>query len=47
MEQILRINKFRPLVKRDLVKAVNKIRGTLSHKVINELLEWNRQFGGV
>ena len=47
MEQILKIKKFRPLVKKDLVKAVNKIRGTLSHKVINELLEWNRQFGGV
>ena len=47
MEQILRIQKFRPLVKNDLVKSVQKIRGTLSHKVINELLEWNEQFGGV
>ena len=47
MEQILRIPKFRPLVKRDLEKAVKKIRGTLNHKVIDELLEWNKQFGGV
>ena len=47
MEQILRIPKFRPLVKNDLVKSVKKIRGTLSSKVINELLEWNEQFGGV
>ena len=47
MEQILRIPKFRPLVKNDLVKSVKKIRGTLSSKVINELLEWNDQFGGV
>jgi len=47
MEQILRINKFRPLVKQDLVKAVHKIRGTLSHKIIDELLKWNEQFGGI
>ena len=47
MDQILRIKKFRPLVKKDLVKSVKKIRGTLSHKVIDELLKWNEQFGGV
>jgi spastin len=47
MEQILRINKFRPLVKQDLVKAVHKIRGTLSNKIIDELLKWNEQFGGI
>ena len=47
MDQILRINKFRPLVKKDLIKACQKIRGTLSHKIINELLVWNEQFGGV
>ena len=47
MEQILKIKKFRPLVKNDLVLAVNKIRGSLSNKVIGELLKWNEQFGGV
>ena len=47
MEQILHIDKFRPLFKKDLVKACSKIRGTLSPKVINELLTWNEQFGGV
>ena len=47
MDEILRIDKFRPLYKKDLVKACQKIRGTLSHKIINELLEWNSQFGGV
>ena len=47
MDQILKIKKFRPLVKKDLLKACNKIRGTLSHKVIDELLQWNEQFGGV
>ena len=47
MDQIMRINKFRPLVKKDLVKSVQKIRGSLNHKIINELLKWNEQFGGV
>ena len=47
MEEILRIPKFRPLVKQDLVKAVHKIRGTLSNKIIKELLDWNEQFGGI
>ena len=47
MEQILKIKKFRPLVKNDLVKAVKKIRGTMSDKIINELIKWNEQFGGV
>ena len=47
MEQILHIQKFRPLVKNDLLKAVNKIRGTMSNKIIDELIKWNEQFGGV
>ena len=45
MEEILKINKFRPLVKDDLIKAVQKIRGTLSKKVRDELQKWNEQFG--
>ena len=47
MEEILKINKFRPLGKEDLVKAVQKIRGTLSKKVRDELQKWNEQFGGI
>ena len=47
IDQIMRINKFRPLVKKDLVKSVQKIRGSLSNKVIDELLKWNKQFGGI
>ena len=47
MEQIMKIKKFRPLVKNDLVLAVNKIRGSLNNKIIGELLKWNEQFGGV
>ena len=47
MEEILKINKFRPLVKDDLIKAVQKIRGTLSKKVRDELQKWNEQFGGI
>ena len=47
MEEILKIKKFRPLYKDDLIKAVQKIRGTLSKKVKDELQKWNDQFGGI
>ena len=47
MDEILKIQKFRPLVKQDLLNAVKKIRGTLSKKVRDELQKWNEQFGGV
>ena len=40
-------HKFRPLVKNDLILAVNKIRGSLSNKIIGELMKWNEQFGGI
>ena len=46
-EQIMQTKKFRPLVKQDLLNAVQKIRGTLSKKVRDELKKWNDQFGGV
>ena len=46
-EEILKLKKFRPLVKQDLINAVQKIRGTLSKKVKDELRRWNEQFGGV
>ena len=47
MEEIMKIQKFRPLVKNDLLYAVKKIRGTLSQKVKDDLRKWNEQFGGV
>ena len=47
IEQIMKIKKFRPLVKNDLILAVNKIRGTLNNKIIDELMKWNEQFGGI
>ena len=46
-DEILKIKKFRPLIKQDLLTAVQKIRGTLSKKVRDELQKWNDQFGGI
>ena len=40
MEEILKISKFRPLVKDDLMKSLNKIEGSLNKEVIEELLKW-------
>ena len=46
-EEILKIKKFRDVTFDDLKKALLKIRGTLSSKVIQELDNWNNQFGGI
>ena len=46
-EEILKLDKFRPINKKDLIDAAHKIRGTLSKKVKDELRRWNEQFGGV
>ena len=46
-EEIMKLDKFRPINKNDMMKAVQKIRGTLSKKVRDELKRWNDQFGGV
>ena len=46
-EQIMKLDKFRPITKKDMLDAVHKIRGTLSKKVKDELKRWNDQFGGV
>ena len=46
-EEIMKLDKFRPIVKKDLVDAAHKIRGTLSKKVKEDLRKWNEQFGGV
>ena len=46
-DEILKLDKFRPINKKDLLDAVHKIRGTLSKKVKEDLRKWNEQFGGV
>ena len=46
-EQILKIDKFRDVTFQDMKKALLKIRGTLSPKVIKEMENWNNQFGGI
>jgi SpoVK/Ycf46/Vps4 family AAA+-type ATPase len=45
-EQILKLDKFRDINIKDLNKALGKIRGTLSNKVVKEIENWNNQFGG-
>ena len=46
-EEIMKLDKFRPINKKDLIDAAHKIRGTLSKKVKEDLRKWNEQFGGV
>ena len=47
MEEILNLDKFRALVKNDLENAIKKIRPSLIKKIIDELIKWNSQFGGI
>ena len=46
-DEIMKLDKFRAINKKDLLDAVHKIRGTLSKKVKEDLRKWNEQFGGV
>ena len=46
-EEILKLDKFRPITKNDLDIAIKKIRPSLNKKVKDELFKWNQQFGGV
>ena len=46
-DDILNLDKFRPLVKKDLDNAIKKIRPSLNKKVKDDLFKWNSQFGGV
>ena len=43
IEQILKIEKLRPLVKNDLLNSMNKIKGSLNKKIITEFLEWKKK----
>lgn len=44
-EEILQIDKFRPIVFKDFEKAMNVIRGTISPEANAEMDKWNETFG--
>ncbi len=44
-DEILKLDKFRPLVFKDFEKALGVIRGTISAKIMKEMNQWNDQFG--
>ena len=41
------IQKLRPICYEDFVKAVKKVRGTLTKDVLKELEKWNQEFGAL
>ena len=41
------VNKLRPICYEDFVKAVKKVRGTLTKDVLNQLQKWNNEFGAL
>ena len=41
------VQKLRPICYEDFVKAVRKVRGTLTKDVLNQLERWNKEFGAL
>jgi SpoVK/Ycf46/Vps4 family AAA+-type ATPase len=44
---INKVNKLRPTIYEDFVKATKKVRGTLNDNMLNELEEWNQMYGAI
>ncbi|MCQ2821499.1 MAG: AAA family ATPase [archaeon] len=47
IQSLQSVNKLRPICYQDFIKAVKKVRGTLTDRVIKELMDWNSQFGAL
>ena len=47
VQKLENVNKLRPICYEDFVKAVKKVRGTLTKDVLNELMKWNNEFGAL
>ena len=47
VQSLEKVNKLRPICYEDFVKAVKKVRGTLTKDVLNELMKWNNEFGAL
>ena len=47
VQKLENVNKLRPICYEDFVKAVKKVRGTLTKDVLNQLQKWNNEFGAL
>ena len=47
VKSLAKVEELRPIVYEDFNKAVRKVRGTLTRKILQELEEWNKEFGAL
>ena len=47
VKKLAKVEELRPIVFEDFNKAVKKVRGTLTRKILKELEEWNKEFGAL
>ena len=47
VKKLAKIEELRPIVYEDFNKAIRKVRGTLTKKILKELEDWNKEFGAI
>ena len=47
VKSLAKVEELRPIVFEDFNKAVRKVRGTLTKKILKELEDWNKEFGAI
>ena len=47
VKSLAKVEELRPIVYEDFNKAVRKVRGTLTRKILQELEAWNKEFGAL
>ena len=47
VKSLAKVEELRPIVYEDFNRAVRKVRGTLTKKILKELEDWNKEFGAL
>ena len=47
VKSLKKVGELRPIVFDDFVKALRKVKGTLTKKILMELENWNKEFGAL
>ena len=47
VKSLVKVEELRPIVFEDFNRAVKKVRGTLTPKILKELEDWNKEFGAL
>ena len=47
VKSLAKVEELRPIVFEDFNKAIRKVRGTLTKKILKELEDWNKEFGAI